>query len=289
MSRLSIVTAVHNGLPMNKLYWKALHSNTQAPFELILIDNHSTDGSEKFFEELSHQTLESHHQVVYIRNEFNQSYPASQLQGMRYAKNEVLCFFNNDIWMPKGWEKNFLLKLKENPLLILSPSGQEAQPTQRQSNHLKAKWKRNLLISQLWMKCFRKSEEQRLWKALELMYGSLENFQSPTLAKTESINGIKGDSVICHRDLPLRLGTLWDKEIEAADWHLYLKAAALNEIDPSFPLPQVLLDVYVHHFGRYSAKQEYEPHKEKIRFKTIDEVWGKETVNRLWWGLKLAP
>ena len=78
--------------------------------------------------------------------------------------------------------------------------------------------------------------------------------------------------------------SLWDSEIEAADWHLYLKAASLHEKDPSFPLPQVLLNTYIHHFGRYSAKQEYEPFRKAIKFKTVEEVWGKETVRRLWWG-----
>lgn len=287
MKSLSIITAIHNGLPMNRLFWKALHENTVSPFELIIIDNHSTDGSEKFFEALSAQTHGKSQTVRHIRNEFNQSYPASQIQGMEYAKNEILCFLNNDIWMPKGWEAPFIQKLSENPLLILSPSGQEAQPTQKESNRLKMKWKRALLLSRFWKTVFRKTEEERLWKSLQLMYGPLDRFTNPTKSQNKSMNGIKGDCVICHRDLPKKLGPLWDLEIEAADWHLYLKAASLNQSDPTFPLPEVLLNVYIHHFGRYSAKQVYEPHKNKVEFKSIEAVWGKETVEKLWWGYQL--
>ncbi len=208
MSSLSIITAIHNGLPMNRLYWKALSGNTAAPFELIVIDNHSTDGSEKFFKGLMEKNEKANQKVVYIRNEFNQSYPRSQIQGMRVAQNEILCFLNNDIWMPKQWELPFQTRLKQNPLLILSPSGQEAQPTQKRSNELKASWKWVLFFSKVWKQVLGKGEEERLWKALEWMYDSLESFKNPTVSHKETMNGIKGDSVVCHRDLPKTLGEM---------------------------------------------------------------------------------
>jgi GT2 family glycosyltransferase len=53
MLKLSVITAIHNGLSMNRLFWKALSENTSTPFELIIIDNHSSDGSEIFFKQLS--------------------------------------------------------------------------------------------------------------------------------------------------------------------------------------------------------------------------------------------
>lgn len=207
MQKLSIITAIHNALPMNRLYWKALHENTLSAFELIIIDNHSTDGSELFFKSLAETTRNSHHEVIYARNEFNQPYPTSQLQAMALARYEMLCFFNNDIWMPKGWEVPFQRKLSENKLLILSPSGQEAQPTQALSDALKKKWKQLVLLSKIWKFCFLKSEEDRLWKALTWMYQSLDPFHSPNPTNgKESMNGIKGDAVVCHRDLPKTLG-----------------------------------------------------------------------------------
>ena len=119
MFKLSIITAIHNGLPMNRLFWNSLKNNTETPFQLIVIDNHSTDGSEEFFRGVAQESLNSASQVVYIRNEFNQPYPASQIQGMSHAQNDILCFLNNDIWMPKGWELPFLEKLAENPWYIL--------------------------------------------------------------------------------------------------------------------------------------------------------------------------
>lgn len=67
-SPLSIITAIHNGLPMNRLFWKALTENTQTPFELIIIDNHSTDGSEDFFKALGDETRGQKQEVIYLCN-----------------------------------------------------------------------------------------------------------------------------------------------------------------------------------------------------------------------------
>ena len=40
---ISIITAVHNQLAMNKLFVESLHKYSTMPFELIIIDNASSD------------------------------------------------------------------------------------------------------------------------------------------------------------------------------------------------------------------------------------------------------
>ena len=42
---LSIIVAVHNQLAMNRLFWRHLSANTENEWELIVIDNGSSDGS----------------------------------------------------------------------------------------------------------------------------------------------------------------------------------------------------------------------------------------------------
>jgi len=269
---------------MNQLYWECISKNTTSPFELIVVDNHSTDGSQKFFNDLSNKFPE---RVIYLRNEFNQLYPVSQNQGMRKAKYPVLCFLNNDIWLPKGWNEPFQEKLKENTLQVLSPSGQEAQATQSYSDLLKNKWKRVTIASRLLAKLFRKSELDRLWWSLKWMYGDLENFKSPTKNLEGSMDGIKGDSVVFHKDLLNICPEIWDERIEAADWHLYLTLAKKHEENSSIPLPQVLFNVYSHHFGRYSARQTYEPMQGAQNKLALESLWDPSTIERLWWGNKL--
>jgi glycosyltransferase involved in cell wall biosynthesis len=46
---LSIIVAVHNQLAMNRLFWRHLSANTENEWELIVIDNGSSDGSAEFF------------------------------------------------------------------------------------------------------------------------------------------------------------------------------------------------------------------------------------------------
>ncbi|NDC43162.1 MAG: glycosyltransferase, partial [Chitinophagia bacterium] len=46
---LSIIVAIHNQLPMNQLFWQYLSANTVGEWELIVVDNGSSDGSAEFF------------------------------------------------------------------------------------------------------------------------------------------------------------------------------------------------------------------------------------------------
>jgi len=279
---ISIITAIHNALPINELFWECLSQNTTTRFELILIDNHSTDGSEAYFEQLAKKDP----RVRYFRSERNQSYPASQRQGMAVAKTPYLFFLNNDVWLPKGWELPLLEALKEHPYQVVSPSGQEAQPNQAASTRLKNRWRWITRLSLAWQWLAGADENLRLAQSLRWMYGDLEVFTSPT-ASTTDFYGIKGDTVAFNARLAEVVDDLWHERIEAADWHLYLTIAKLHEKDRSIPLPRVIAKSYVHHFGRYSARLKFEPLETKEPFIGIEAFWGAETVRRLWWGYQL--
>ena len=98
---ISIVTSVHNQLDMNKLFYETLKINSSLPFELIVIDNNSDDGSREFFKEKAD---------VLITNSANYSYPHCQNQEIAVAKFEYLAFFNNDILVPKDWDKKYFAR-----------------------------------------------------------------------------------------------------------------------------------------------------------------------------------
>lgn len=280
---LSIITAVHNALPMNRFYWEMLTQQTTVPFELVVIDNHSTDGSETFFADLARRPLRLGQSVVYVRNELNQSYPASQNQGLRHASADILCFFNNDIWLPRGWHEPIERLLRAHPLLVVSPSGQEAQPTRRAMSRLMRRWKRVVFVSKLWKALLRRSEDARLRWMVRAMYGDLEHFHSPSPPQgPRTIPGINGSVVAMHRDLLRRLPEIWDERFQSADWHLYLTMARLHEQDPAVPLPQIALDTYAHHFIRYSVKQEWEPFP-TAQCVPLRQHWGEDEIRRLWW------
>lgn len=82
---ISVMTAIYNQLNVNKLYWESLCSYTDNPFEVIIIDNGSKDGSPEFFESVSAK-------VIY--NNANYSYPYCQNQGIEAARYDWLAFMN---------------------------------------------------------------------------------------------------------------------------------------------------------------------------------------------------
>src|ERR1043165_3926775 len=113
---ISIITAIHNQLPMNKLFYEALKKYTYHPFELIIIDNNSNDGSGDFFRSKGAHV---------IHNDHNYSYPHCQNQGIKHAKFEYLAFLNNDIVVSPGWDRRLLEAMQANQLQVITSCGIE--------------------------------------------------------------------------------------------------------------------------------------------------------------------
>lgn len=57
MLKISIVSAFHDLLPYNQVFWEMLKKYTFYPFELIAVDNGSSDGSADFFESFGVKVL----------------------------------------------------------------------------------------------------------------------------------------------------------------------------------------------------------------------------------------
>lgn len=280
--RISVVTAIHNDRAVNEIFWETLCQNTLAPFELIVVDNFSTDGSEEFFQDLVLSPQPAGRRLRYLRNGKLQSESASRLQGMAHASADVWIFLKNDSWVPPGWHLPLERELARDPFLIVSPSSPDAQPTRAQGDRLRARWKKFLRLSRLWQGVTFASEKKRLYRALRWMYGDLDRFESPTpVRESEQIAGIAESCVAFHRQLLEKLPHPWDPKIQEANRHLYLTLANLHELDPAVPLPQILLDTYVHSFGR----RENIP--AEVSGIPVEKFWGEAAVRRLWWGFQL--
>src|SRR5580700_409569 len=133
MKKISIITAIHNGLAFNRIFFESLKKYTHNPFELIIIDNASTDGSADYFKQNG---------AVLISNEANYSYPHTQNQGIRAASGEHLFFLNNDIILSPNWDKLLIDIAGENELDILSAKGIENMGTKADTKRFDRRWKR---------------------------------------------------------------------------------------------------------------------------------------------------
>lgn len=94
--KLSIITLTLNKLDYTKKYIESLYKYTQ-DFELIIIDNGSTDGTVEYLKSLP--------DIKLILNEENKGFSAGNNQGIKIAEGEYIGFLNNDILLYPDWFK----------------------------------------------------------------------------------------------------------------------------------------------------------------------------------------
>ena len=259
---LSIITAIHNQLPMNKVYLEYLNKYTDGKFELIIIDNASTDGSAEFFEANG---------AIVIRNDGNYSYPYAQNQGIKIAKYDNLAFLNNDIIVSPHWNSRLIKTMNDNQLEAITACGVERLESKFATKINRTKWN---IIKKVVSK-FGSAESQILLMH-KLMYNRWEHFCDSRYAKfsTQIKEGFVGNTVLFKRSLIDKVG-LWDERIQGADFDLYLRIKQRQlDVGDIKPLSYAL-GVYVHHFIRFTlADGKYPPFVDLANIITVEEKWG---------------
>ena len=258
--KLSIITAVYNQRPMNQIYWENLVKNTKYTFELIVIDNASTDASADFFESVGARV---------IRNAGNYSYPVSQNQGIAIAKGEWLAFLNNDIIVSDGWDKTLIANAEYNQLDVITSCGIERIESKAATKKLRRRWNRIrgliglfgtgrhcLLLMHRWMygnwAAFCKSRQDRF--------------------KYQAIEGFVGNTVMFSRRALQILGP-WDETQQAADFDLFLRTACrARDVGDIRPM-HIALDCFNHHFIRLTMKGGYPSFVDKNKLVPLDQKW----------------
>jgi len=95
---VSIITALYNRLDLTKSFLEDLDRTLgKIPYEVILVDDGSTDGTREFL-----QSLHAPHFRCFL-NEDNLGYAGSNNRGASEAKAPILCFLNNDLVLHDGW------------------------------------------------------------------------------------------------------------------------------------------------------------------------------------------
>ncbi len=98
--RISIVVLTYNGWDFTEACLHSLGQLTSYPdWELILVDNASTDGTAQYLEEYA-RTREY---VRVVRHLENRGFAAGNNAGARAARGEYLVFLNNDTYVTRGW------------------------------------------------------------------------------------------------------------------------------------------------------------------------------------------
>lgn len=106
-SLVSIIIPVYNHLDYTYNCLKSIQANVSEDyaFEILIIDDCSTDSTSIFFEE-------NVKGVRYIRNQTNQGYLRNCNSAVDSCSGELICFLNNDVQVLPGWIESLVRTLK---------------------------------------------------------------------------------------------------------------------------------------------------------------------------------
>lgn len=257
---ISVITAVHNQLPMNQLFLERLRTSTRRPFELIVIDNASTDGSADFFEQSG---------AVTLRNSENISYPRSQNQGIARARHDWLAFLNNDVIVSPGWDETLMRNMEYHGLEVATSCGVERVESPEATSALRRRWR----VVRSLIGLAGTGRRQLEWMH-RLMYPRWEQFCADRRRRfaLQIESGFVGNTVMMRRSAFDKVG-LWDERIQAADFDLYLRVARRRRSHGDIRDVHVALDCYVHHYIRLTMKGGYPPFADRANLIGLDQKW----------------
>ena len=116
MPGASLVIPVYNQLDYTKRCLDSIFKWTEPPFELILVDNASSDGTRDYL-----QTVPA----TVITNDRNLGCAKAWNQGIRSSRTDLVAILNNDIVVTPGWLSGLRLYMEVHRHGIVSPAARE--------------------------------------------------------------------------------------------------------------------------------------------------------------------
>ncbi len=109
----SIIIVTFNRLPFTKLVLQSiLHNTTYPNYELIILDNKSTDGTIEYLKQLQSQHKEIS-QVIYHQTNIGKGKAANK--GFALAKGQYIIGLDNDVLVPRNWLTELVKALNTVP------------------------------------------------------------------------------------------------------------------------------------------------------------------------------
>ncbi len=267
---ISIITAIYNQLDMNKLFWEYLKKYTDNPFELIIIDNHSNDGSREFFQSLGKN-------VTVIANQENYSYPHCQNQGIAVAKYNVFAFLNNDLLVSPHWDSRAMEVLGKDDRDVISLGSNDRLFDRRTSKALQKRWKhiKYPCITLFGQRKFSLRLMQRL------CYGNWEKFCDKIYSRygLSFTEGFSGASILMNRKAIEKIGE-WDPTQQAADFDLFFRTCQRAETVGDLKPLAVVNGIFTHHYRRLTLYSKCPAFADADKLIPLQEKWSPEDYNR---------
>ncbi|MFA0750249.1 MAG: hypothetical protein SLRJCFUN_000652 [Candidatus Fervidibacter sp.] len=129
---VSIIILNWNNLRYLRRCVESVFAYTRQPFELIIVDNGSTDGSRRYLNELVRQ----HRNVKVVLNERNIGAPAGRNCGLAVAEGDFIVFLDSDTVVTDGWLDRLLRWMEIDPTIgMVGPCSNFASGQQIEVNY----------------------------------------------------------------------------------------------------------------------------------------------------------
>jgi GT2 family glycosyltransferase len=116
--RATVIVVTHGNLHFTKLcIASVIHNSEGVPFELIIVDNASGDGTADYLRQLAAANAF----VRLILNSNNRGFAAANNQAFAIARGEFLVLLNNDTVVPPGWMSRLAEHLRDRSIGLLGP------------------------------------------------------------------------------------------------------------------------------------------------------------------------
>lgn len=265
---ISIITAIYNQLEMNRFYLDTIRRNTRSEWELIVIDNGSTDGSAEFFESAGPN-------VRVIRNGANYSYPYCQNRGIKVACGDILAFLNNDIKLSPGWDEKMMRVLGKDGYEVLTLSSNDNMLSDHEARRINRRFKR---VKYPLLKIF--GRHGWVFRAMvALTYGNWDRF-CERLFQREGFRmkpGFAGSAVLMTRKAVEFFGG-WDETQQGGDFDLFFRTVERWQTHGDVRPMSLVGGVYHHHFSRITFKMNYPAFADSGRLRSLEDKWGDKVM-----------
>jgi len=108
---ISIAVGGYNQLEYTRQCVESILHYTEGPYELLLMDNGSTDGTFEYFERVK----SFHHNTRVIRNFQNRIVEANSIYTLSLARGKYIVAVANDTMVHDGWLKNLVTQIETAP------------------------------------------------------------------------------------------------------------------------------------------------------------------------------
>jgi len=242
----SIVILTYNGFEYTRRCIESIRAFTHTPYELIVVDNGSTDGTVDY--------LKSQKDIKLIQNKTNRGFAVGNNQGIEASKGDFIVLLNNDTVVTDGW----LIRLLQG--FRLSPKVGMVGP--------KSNYVQNLL----------QEEKNVPYENMEEMQAFAEKFSRKNKNVYWTTTKLVGFCLVMKREVVESIGLLDESfglgNFEDDDYCVRARKAGYYLV--------VAGDVFIHHYGNRSFKENKISYEKMMRenLRKFREKWKNDVEFR---------